>query len=135
MFFVQARNNQIVETNVWEGHDYSNRFCFLSKAEDHWLLLIPERLNFALDEIWAGNSALIERSRHEEDCIDILFPNDSEKPFKISLDLGLVDKKIVPGDFIMTVWSRQGGLEIKLNCHIRAKGKNAAAIDNTACFA
>lgn len=134
MFFVETTNNRIVNTNVWEGHDYSNRFCFLSKGQDDWLLLLPDRLNFTLDEIWAGSSALIERSVHDPDCIDISFPDGSDKPFKISLDLGFVSGKIIPGDFVMTVWSRKGGLEIKLNCHIRSRNKNVIP-DHAACTA
>lgn len=122
MFFVKNDGDNIIETNYWEGHFYSNQFLFLTKGDSQWRLLVPDNCYHMLDDIWVGKMAVIEKSRSEPGCIDILFPDDSETPFKISLDMGLVDKKITPGDFAMSIFSSKG-LEITMDCHIKASQK------------
>ena len=121
----------IVSTNYWETDFAEAGAVYLSVNAGTFRLLLPDRLNPALNNMRTAREVIISRgpwpAQRRTDAIEILFDDGSASPYVIHIGLEQIDRLPFDSDAgrssECTVWTRGPKLELSLPARYRRSVK------------
>lgn len=117
---IMIANNgvDIVQTNYWSTDLGLRGMCYLTANAGALRLLVPPAAESMLVEMRTGTHVVIEPSIFTPGQVDVVFEDGTDAPFSLTIDPGMVDRKLDSRSCRLTVWT-QAGKQLDLPCETR----------------
>lgn len=113
---IEIANNgkDIKETNYWDSRQAQAGYAYLSMNAGALRLLLPPRLESALEEMRTAKEVIVSRGPWadygDRDAVEVLFEDMTNEPFLLQLVAEQVD--MLPSkkrkNLVFSVWTREG---------------------------